>query len=343
MKGKILKISLTLISIVCMTFILSISVLKYLDKNVTTTQTSMQTLNQNQEIIYDYIEEKTFGIDVSKYQGDIDWAKVKQSGVDFAMIRVGYRGYEDGKIYIDNSFETNIQGAINNDIQVGIYFYSVAKNEKEAKEEAKWVVNKIEPYKEYISYPVAFDLEDFNKYRLKGISNAKLSKNAEAFLKYIEENNYTPMIYSCNLPLKHIWNKKLKEKYKIWLAQYDNNVDLNYDMIQYTSKGKVDGIKGNVDLNYANFKFIKRIVDTNDPNEQVIKNTKITRTNDYVITTTFANFRKSPTFELNNTLTESLAPNTKVKRLGITDTDWSKVEYNGQIGYIYNYYLKKHE
>jgi len=178
------------------------------------------------------------------------------------------------------------------------------------------------------------------KYRLEGVNNTKLSKNAEAFLKYIEENNYTPIIYSCNLPLKHIWSKKIKEKYKIWLAQYDNNIDLNYDMIQYTSKGKVDGIKGNVDLNYANFKFIKRIVDTNDPNEQVIKNTKITRTNDYVITTTFANFRKAPTFELNNILTDSLAPNTKLKRLGTTDNDWSKVEYNGQIGYVYNYYLK---
>lgn len=341
MNSKILKSILIIISIACMTFVLSMSVFRYLDTTVTATQTGIHTLKSNQEIVYDYIEEKTFGIDVSKYQGNIDWAKVKKSGVEFAMIRVGFRGYEDGKIYIDEYFEKNIKGAINNDIQVGIYFYSSAKNEKEAKEEAKWVVNKINPYKEYISYPVAFDLEDFNKYRLKGINNTKLSKNAEAFLKYIEENNYTPMIYSCNLPLKHIWSKKIKEKYKIWLAQYDNNIDLKYDMIQYTSKGKVDGIKGNVDLNYANFKFIKRIIDINDPNEQIIKNTKVTQTNDYVITTTFANFRKAPTFELDNTLTESIQPNTKLKRLGITDNDWSKVEYNGQVGYVYNYYLKQ--
>lgn len=341
MNSKILKSILIIISIACMTFILSMSVFRYLDTTVTATQIGIHTLKSNQEIVYDYIEEKTFGIDVSKYQGNIDWAKVKKSGVEFAMIRVGFRGYEDGKIYIDEYFEKNIKGAINNDIQVGIYFYSSAKNEKEAKEEAKWVVNKINPYKEYISYPVAFDLEDFNKYRLKGINNTKLSKNAEAFLKYIEENNYTPMIYSCNLPLKHIWSTKIKEKYKIWLAQYDNNIDLKYDIIQYTSKGKIDGIKGNVDLNYANFKFIKRIVDTNDPNEQIIKNIKVTQTNDYVITTTFANFRKAPTFELDNTLTESIQPNTKLKRLGITDNDWSKVEYNGQIGYVYNYYLKQ--
>lgn len=341
MRKKILKNSLTLFSIVCIALVLNMSFFKLLDTNMITTEAQLNTLKPNQEIVYDYIEEKTFGIDVSKYQGNIDWAKVKQSGVEFAMIRVGFRGYEDGKIYIDDYFEKNIKGAINNDIQVGIYFYSSAKNEKEAKEEAKWVVNKINPYKEYISYPVAFDLEDFNKYRLKGINNTKLSKNAEAFLEYIEENNYTPMIYSCNLPFKHIWSKKVKEKYKMWLAQYDNNVDLKYDMIQYTSKGKVDGIKGNVDLNYANFKFIKRIIDINDPNEQIIKNTKVTQTNDYVITTTFANFRKAPTFELDNTLTESFPPNTKLKRLGVTDTDWSKVEYNGQIGYVYNYYLKK--
>jgi len=337
---KILKNSFIIISIVCMTFLLSVSVFKYLDAEFTTSQTSVPQLNPNKKIIYDYIEEKTFGIDVSKYQGNIDWSKVKQSGVEFAMIRVGFRGYEDGKIYIDEFFEKNIQGAINNDIQVGIYFYSSAKSEKEAKDEAKWVVNKINPYKEYISYPVAFDLEDFNKYRLKGINNARLSKNAEVFLKHIEENGYTPIIYSCNLPLKHIWSKNIGEKYKTWLAQYDNNIDLKYDMLQYTSKGKIDGIKGNVDLNYANFKFIKRIVDLNDPNEQIIKKIKVTPINDYVITKTFANFRKAPTFELDNTLTESLQPNTKLKRLGITDNDWSKVEYNGQIGYIYNYYLR---
>ncbi len=339
--GKIIKKSLIIISVVCMTLILSISVLKKLNTEIITTQTTKYTLEPNQEIVYDYIEEKTFGIDVSKHQGNIDWAKVKQSGVEFAMIRVGFRGYEDGKIYIDDYFEKNIQGAINNDIQVGIYFYSSAKNEKEAKEEAKWVVNKINPYREYISYPVAFDLENFNQNRLTGITNNKLSKNAETFLEYIESNNYTPSIYSCNLPLKYIWSKKIKENYKIWLAQYDNNIDLNYDMIQYTSKGKIDGIKGNVDLNYANFKFIKRIVDINDPNEKIIKETKITQTNDYVTTTTFANFRKAPTFELDNMLTESFAPNTKLKRLGITNNDWSKVEYDGQIGYVYNYYLKK--
>lgn len=341
MKGTILKKSLILIIITSITIILSMTTLKILNKNDITTQITQPTLQPNQEIVYDYVEEKTFGIDVSKYQEDIDWAKVKQSGVEFAMIRVGFRGYEDGKIYIDDYFEKNINGAINNDIQVGIYFYSSAKTEKEAREEAKWVINKINPYKQYISYPVAFDLEDFNKYRLKGITNNKLSKNAEAFLEVIENNNYIPSIYSCNLPLKHIWSKKIKEKYKVWLAQYDNNIDINYDMVQYTSKGKINGIKGNVDLNYANFKFIKRIVDINDPNEQVIKNTKITQTNDYVTTTTFANFRKAPTFELDNILTESLKPNTKLKRLGITDNDWSKVEYNGQIGYIYNYYLSK--
>ncbi len=338
---KTLKNSFIIISIVCMTFLLSMAAFKYLGAEFTTSQTSMHQLNSNQEIIYDYIEEKTFGIDVSKYQGNIDWSKVKQSGVEFAMIRVGFRGYEDGRIHIDEFFEKNIQGAINNDIQIGIYFYSSAKSEKEATEEAKWVVNKINPYKEYISYPVAFDLEDFNKYRLKGINNARLSKNAEVFLKYVEKNGYTPIIYSCNLPLKNIWSKKIKEKYKTWLAQYDNNIDLKYDMLQYTSKGKIDGIKGNVDLNYANFKFIKRIVDVNDPNEQIIKKITIIPTNDYVITKTFANFRKAPTFELDNTLTESLQPNIKLKRLGTTDNDWSKVEYNGQIGYIYNYYLRK--
>ena len=118
----------------------------------------------------------SLGIDVSKYQGNINWSKVKQDGIDFAIIRVGYRGYGTGKIVMDPYFKKNIEGALANNIHVGIYFYSVAKNEMEALEEANFTINAIKNYN--ITYPVAFDLEDFNRHRLAGVSYDQLNKNA---------------------------------------------------------------------------------------------------------------------------------------------------------------------
>ena len=111
--------------------------------------------------------ETSLGIDVSTWQGTIDWKKVKESGINFAMIRCGFRGMESGEITIDSYFLKNIKGAIANNINVGVYFFSMAKNREEAIEEAKWVVNLIKDYD--ISYPVAIDTEIFDRYRLLSI------------------------------------------------------------------------------------------------------------------------------------------------------------------------------
>lgn len=115
------------------------------------------------EAMFENVGKKSMGVDVSAHQGKINWAKVKESGVDFAMIRVGYRGYETGKIMEDAYFKQNASGAAANGIKVGIYFYSAAINETEALEEAAWVVSKIAPYK--ITYPVVFDFEEFQRNR----------------------------------------------------------------------------------------------------------------------------------------------------------------------------------
>lgn len=115
------------------------------------------------EKMFENIGKKSMGIDVSAHQGEIDWARVKASGVDFAMIRVGYRGYETGKIMEDSQFKRNASQAAANGIKVGIYFYSAAINETEALEEAAWVVSKIAPYR--ITYPVVFDFEEFQRNR----------------------------------------------------------------------------------------------------------------------------------------------------------------------------------
>ncbi len=291
---------------------------------------------------------RSFGIDVSKWQGNINWSMVKQSGVEFAMIRVGYRGTETGQIKIDPYFASNIKGALNNGIHVGVYFYSVAKNEMEALEEAKVVVDQIKPYR--INYPVAFDLEDFNRYRLSGVSNAQLNKNAVAFLNYIKGKGYTPMHYGSKSRFGSVWDMGILNNYKIWLAHYTDKTNYagKYNMWQYTSKGIVPGINGNVDMNIAYFKLSPNVADqaksendlSTNPNEEVIKNTHFTSVNEEVVTTANVNFRKSPTTDLDNKIYDyAIAAGTKMLRIGISDNGWAKVIYNNITGYISNEYL----
>lgn len=197
--------------------------------------------------------ETSFGIDVSTWQGDINWKKVKQSGVSFAMIRVGFRKMDSGTIVMDNQFLDNIKGAKANNINVGIYFFSMAKNETEALEEAKWVYNVIKDYD--ITYPVAIDTEIFNKHRLKGVSYSTLTNNAITFCKYIKGKGYTPMIYSYANAFTKYFDTAKFANYRIWLAQFNDKVTYKgkYHMWQYTSSGSVPGIKGRVDMNVAYF------------------------------------------------------------------------------------------
>ena len=310
-----------------------------LNKNATPTYDAPA---EELESVFEYQEGKTLGIDVSSWQGNIDWTKVRKSGVQFAMIRVGYRGYEGGDINIDKNFYKNLHGALDNGLQVGIYFYSAARNETEALKEAKWVISKIGPFKSKISYPVAFDLEDFNKGRLEGVSDRQFNKNAVAFLDYIAQNGYTPMLYGSRLRFGTTWSSDVLNKYRVWMAHYTEATDYKgkYDMWQYTSDGSITGIEGRVDINIAYFKVLTRERDSE--NEAVINNTKFINVKDSVVINTYANFRKSPTMELDNTITDSLAPGTTLQRIAVSeDGQWSRVIYNDKIGYIYNNYIKK--
>lgn len=197
--------------------------------------------------------ETSLGIDVSTWQGDIDWKKVKQSGISFAMIRVGFRRMDSGTIVMDNQFLNNIKGAISNQINVGVYFFSMAKNSQEALEEAQWVSQVIKNYD--ITYPVAIDIEIFNQNRLKGVSYSTLTNNALVFCDYIKKQGYTPMIYSyANAFTKYFETAKFSGQ-RIWLAQFNDTVTYkgNYHMWQYTSSGSVPGIQGRVDMNVAYF------------------------------------------------------------------------------------------
>lgn len=218
-------------------------------------KTGGQAISAEQAVSQFENDGQSVGIDVSAHQGSINWAAVKASGVEFAMIRCGFRGNSQGGIFQDAYFKSNIQGAVNNGIFVGIYFYSTAVNEEEALQEAAWVVNTIKSYR--ITYPVAYDFEDFGKYRCAGVSGEQATSNAIAFLNYVKSAGYSPMMYANKNDISNRFNRGRLGSYKFWLAHYTSNTNYTgkYQMWQYTSNGSVNGISGRVDMNIAYFRF----------------------------------------------------------------------------------------
>lgn len=193
------------------------------------------------------------GIDVSKHQGEIDWAKVAADGIEFAFIRVGNRGYGTGAIVEDAQFEANIKGAISNGIQVGVYFFSQAINEEEAREEAAFVLEKIAPYK--VQCPVVIDVEKVSdsEARMNQISLEQRTVNTLVFLETVEAAGYEVMLYH-NMEMGTLMLDMEKfEDYSKWFAYYNKEIYYPYafDVWQYSDKGKVDGIAGDVDLNIS--------------------------------------------------------------------------------------------
>lgn len=199
----------------------------------------------------------TKGVDVSVHQGTIDWQQVADAGFDFAMIRVGYRGYGmEGNMRGDTQFVNNVQGALNAGLDVGIYYFSQAITVEEARQEAAYVIEQLAPYR--ITYPVVFDWErqNYSGSRTQTIPETKLlCQMANAFCADIEAAGYDAMIYFYqNLAYNNLDLSQLD--YPFWLAQYTDYPSFYYDfdMWQYTSSGKVPGISGNVDLNLRFFR-----------------------------------------------------------------------------------------
>ena len=190
------------------------------------------------------------GIDVSKHQGEIDWKKVAADGIDFAFIRAGYRGSSEGKLVEDEYFYDNIEGALKNDIKVGVYFYTQAVTVEEAKEEAEFLLDMLKSYD--ITYPVVLDLEEVEgKSRTEGLSQEDFTDAAIEFLDTIENAGYQTMIYGNLKTFFIMLDMSRIEKYDKWFAYYHNPVYFPYEFTvwQYSSTGKVDGIDGDVDLN----------------------------------------------------------------------------------------------
>lgn len=197
------------------------------------------------------VQNTTTGIDISEHQGMIDWEQVKNAGVDFAMIRIGYRTYGGGLITIDSGYSTNIEGALNAGLDVGVYFFSQATNTDEAIEEADALLNAIYGYD--ITYPVVFDWElIFNDHaRTDDVGVETLADCCVAFCERVKSAGYKPMIYQNTSTATHKLDLPRVKDYDFWLAEYGARPSFyyKYDMWQYSNSGKVPGVEGSCDLN----------------------------------------------------------------------------------------------
>ena len=203
------------------------------------------------------------GIDVSSHNGWINWKAVKDSGVEYAIIRVGYRGYRTGKIVEDEQFRNNITGATNVGIKVGLYFFTQAINEDEAREEINWINNTLNNYgyKNLVKYPVVIDTEysgaDKRDGRADSLDVNTRTRVCKAFLETAKSYGYKPMLYANKWWLNDNLNMSELAEYDVWLAHYltggpfqeTSDYKGPYTMWQFTSKGSIPGISGNVDLN----------------------------------------------------------------------------------------------
>lgn len=195
----------------------------------------------------------SFGIDVSKYQGQIDWKKVKDDGVKYAFIRLGFRGYgEEGTIVLDECFKDNAREAAKHGIKTGVYFFTQAVTTEEAVEEANFVLKHIKDYD--ISYPVVFDTESISKSaRAENLDAKERTEIAKAFCDTIAEAGYTPMIYASLVWYVTELDLAQLTDYKKWYAGYELEPGFPYefDIWQYSSKGHVNGISTDVDVNMS--------------------------------------------------------------------------------------------
>ncbi len=204
-----------------------------------------------------YIENGTVvshkGIDVSKYQGDIDWAAVASDGVEYAFVRLGLRGYGSGKLVLDEFYDQNMRGASAAGIKTGVYFFTQAVTVEEAVEEADYVLDNIKDYD--VSYPIVFDVEMIvnDDGRANNLSQKDRTDIAIAFCDKIKAAGYTPMIYGNVKCFTKLLDMTRLNDYEKWYAFYDDYMYMPYDVgiWQYTERGKVAGINTGVDLNIS--------------------------------------------------------------------------------------------
>lgn len=298
----------------------------------------------------------TFGIDVSKYQGTIDWKKVANDGIDFAMIRVGYRSMDTGKISADSNAKYNMQEAAKYGIKIGAYFFSTAVSKEEAIEEAKWTADYISKYP--ITYPVAYNCEGFASSTSRQYEMTKTERTdaALAFLKQIKAEGYTPMFYAAKGEMEgnSKWEtSRIDSVYKVWVAQYPtvpypqtktSSYSGNHQMWQYTNQGSVSGISKKVDVNVAYFGFDKvtsaqdqNTPDQVDPDVEALM--KFTEVNEKVTAKDKTNLRDKPSQGSDSQVKYTLSNGEVAVRTGVSSSGWSRLKLNGKTYYAVSSYL----
>ena len=184
------------------------------------------------------------GVDVSVHQGNIDWKKLKAQGVKFAMVRLGFRGYQTGQLALDKNFKKNVEGAKDAGLAVGVYCFSQAVNEAEAQEEAVYVLQHIQGLK--INYPVVFDQEAYaaDKTRTDHLTGRQATANCNAFCNAVQKGGYLPMVYTNSDWATQMYDVKTLRNHLIWYADYRKSPALTngFAMWQYTARGKLAGV-----------------------------------------------------------------------------------------------------
>ena len=301
-------------------------------------------------------DEITIGIDVAKYQGTIDWKKVSDSGIDFAIVRVGYRTLVSGEIVADSNAKYNMQEAQKYGIKVGAYFFSTAVSEAEAIEEANWVADYISKYQ--ITYPVAYNCEGFETVNSRQYSMTKTQRTdvALAFLNRITERDYIGMFYASTseLQAETKWETtRIETAYKIWVAQYPNapypqkeapDYEGAYAMWQYTNQGTIAGIDKPVDVNVAYFGFNKITgAQSSETPESVQADPEalmnFQEVNETVTAKEKTNLRNKPSQGSDSSVLFTLSNGETATRTGVSSSGWSRVIYNGKTCYAVSSYL----
>ena len=300
--------------------------------------------------------ETTFGIDVARYQGTIDWSQVAASGVQFAMIRVGYRTQKTGEIVADSNAKYNMQEAQANGIKVGAYFFSTAITAEEAVQEADWVADYISQYQ--ITYPVAFNCEGFENAdsRQYNMTQSERTDMAIAFLNEIYNRGYTPMFYAAKNEMTGDakWDtSRIEKTYKIWVSQYptvpypktaQSDYAGTHAMWQYTNQGTVAGISKPVDVDIAYFGY----AGTADAQSDVAPETvsadaealmNFSEVNETVTAKQSTNLRNIPSQGSDATVVATLQNGDTATRTGVSSSGWSRVSYNGHTLYAVSSYL----
>lgn len=190
-------------------------------------------------------ENTKIGIDVSHWQGDINWEAVKDAGCEFAIIRIGYAPDEDGNLFIDSKYKENLKNAKAAGIDVGIYYFSYARTVDDAVDHAEQIIDMLDGEK--LDYPIVFDWENWTKFKTYGLNTKILNNMAIEFSNLVTKHGYTSMNYSSAYYLKNLWEVDMKT----WLAHYTESswYEGEYEMWQLTDTGIIDGIEGYVDIN----------------------------------------------------------------------------------------------